>query len=123
MDDKYSSGHILLTYKNKALLMYKYKNSIDEEEHEWSLIKGIRKNNESLKQTLIGIVLKEAGIKIEKIKYLNNNLYHAQLTDHNVNNIKRDEFQLLNFFTLSEVRELTLTPSTKQFVTQYASLI
>lgn len=123
MDDKYSSGLILLTYKNKALLMYKYESSIDEKEHEWSLIKGFRKTNESLKQALIRIVLKETGIRIEKIKYLDTNLYHAELTDHDVNNIKRDEFQLLNFFTLKEVKELILTPSTKQFVTQYGSLI
>jgi hypothetical protein len=114
---------ILLTYKNKALLMYTYKNSIDSEEHEWTLLKASKKGKENLKDALRKKVENEAGIKLGTINYLSDNYYHAKLTDNNVNNIKRHEFQLLNFFTLSEIKKLTLSPPSKKFIEQYGNLI
>ena len=114
---------ILLTYKGKALLMYQYENSIDEENHEWTFVNAVKKNNESTKNALSRSIMNETGIKIDKIEYLGKNYYHARLTDNEVNNIKRDELQLLNFFTLSEVQELRLHPSTRNFVNQFGNLI
>ena len=123
MDDKDLAALILLTYKGKALLMYKYENSIDDEDHEWTFIRVVKKGKEPIKNTLAKMVWKEAGIKVDEIEFVNDNFYHARLSDNEVNNIKRDELQLLNFFTLNEVRNLTLSPSTKNFVTEYGNLI
>ena len=123
MDDKDLAALILLTYKGKALLMYKYDNSIDDENHEWTFIRVIKKSKEPIKSSLSKMVMKEAGIKVDEIEFVNDNFYHARLSDNEVNNIKRDELQLLNFFTLNEVRKLTLSPSTKNFVAQHGELI
>ena len=114
---------ILLTYKGKALLMHKQKNAIDEENHPWSFISGVKAKNESLEETLIRRVQKETGIKIENIKCLSESYYHAQLTDDNVNKIKREEDQLLNFFTLKELKKLFLSRLTAQFILKHGDLI
>ena len=57
------------------------------------------------------------------VEFVSRNCYHARLTDDNVNNIKRDEKQLLNFFTLAEIQKLPLTAPTKDFVAKFGSLI
>ncbi len=123
MDDANSSGLILLTYKGKVLLMHKQKSVIDEEKHPWCLIGGIRKKKESFEQALIRKVEEEAGIKIEKIEFVEENRYHTHLTDDNVNKIQRSENQLLDFFTLNELNKLTLSTSTQQFITKHRDLI
>ena len=123
MHDKNDSNLILLTYKEKALLMYKYESSIDETEHEWTFPKTIKKSSESIKEGLMKVVFKEAGIKIGNIRYIGRNFYHAQLSDNDVNSIKRKELQLINFFTLNEVKKLNLSPLTKNFVNQHGNLI
>lgn len=123
MDDKPSLGIILLTYKGKALLMYKFESAIDEEVHEWSFIRGIRKENETLKQALLRIVEKEAGIKVDEIEAVSENFFHARLTDDNVNRIKRSEGQLLDFFTLPDLQKLRLEEYTKFFALRFGNLI
>ena len=52
MVDISSVGLILLTYKGKALLMHKQKNAIDEEEHPWCFIGGVKKAKESFEDVL-----------------------------------------------------------------------
>ncbi len=123
MDDTNSSGLILLTYKGKVLLMHKQKSVIDEEKHPWCLIGGIRKNKESFEQALTRKVEEEAGIKIEKIEFVEENRYYTHLTDDNVNKIQRSENQLLDFFTLNEINKLTLSSSTQQFIAKHRDLI
>lgn len=123
MDDKMTSGLILLTYKGKVLLMCKNKSAIDLDEPEWSFIGGKKNDHEAFEQTISKNVEKETSIKIQEIEFISNNCYHARLTDENVNNIKRDELQLLNFFTLNEVQKLTLSTPTKTFILKYGDLI
>lgn len=123
MDDKISTPLILLTYKGKALLMYKMSSAIDSVQHEWSLIGGGRGEKESFEEALSRRVEKEARIKIEDVEFLSDRCYHASLTDDNVNNIKRYEGQLLDFFTLREVQKLPLSESTRQFISKHGSLI
>lgn len=123
MDDKISTGLILLTYKGKALLMYKFNSAIDEEKHEWSLIGGKKKNNESFEEALLREVKKETSIEVDGVELVYENFYHARLTDDNVNQIKRSEMQLLDFFTLSDLRKLHLEASTKIFTSKFGDLI
>lgn len=121
--DGISTGLILLTYKGKALLMHKQKSVIDEEKHPWSFISGINEKSESLEKTLSRRVQKEMGIKIENIEFVSEFCYHARLTDYNVNNIKRSENQLLDFFSLKEAKKLFLSSQTAKFISNHGSLI
>lgn len=123
MADRILSSLILLTYKNKALLMHKQKSVIDEEKHPWSFISGVKDGKETFENALIRRVHKEMGIKIENVEFVSNFCYHARLTDENVNSIKRSENQLLDFFNLSELRKLFLSLPTQQFVLKHSSLI
>lgn len=123
MDDKISPSLILLTYKGKALLMHKQKSVIDEEKHPWSFISGVKDKKESFENALKRRVEKEMGIKIEDIAFVSESCYHAQLTDDNVNKIKRSENQLLDFFSLKELKKLFLSSDTHQFVQKHGILI
>lgn len=122
MDEIYS-GLILLTYKGKALLMHKKTSPIDAEEHAWSFIGGVKKNKESIEITLMKSVQREMGIKVEKVEFVSDSFYHARLTDDNVNQIQRSEGQLLDFFTLKELRNLFLSSTTEQFLSKHGALI
>lgn len=123
MDDKISPASILLTYKGKALLMYKKSSPMDEEKHAWCFIGGIKENRESFENAMSRRVEKETGIKIEKVEFVSESCYHARLTDDNVNKIKRAEGQLLDFFTLKELRKLFLSSTTAQFILKHGALI
>jgi NADH pyrophosphatase NudC (nudix superfamily) len=123
MYDNISPSLVLLTYKGKALLMQKSKGPIDEEKHPWCFIGGIKEKGETVEIAISRRVEKEAGIKVENIEFVSESCYHAQLTDDDVNKIKRDENQLLNFFTIKEIKKLFLSHLTHQFVIKHGSLI
>ena len=123
MDYKISPSLILLTYKGKVLLMHKQASVIDPEIHPWSFIGGIKKREESFENALTRRVETEMGIKIEEIEFVSEFCYHARLTDDNVNKIKRAENQLLDFFTLKEVKKLYLSNPTQQFILKHGTLI
>ena len=97
MDDKISPASILLTYKGKALLMYKRNSSIDEEKHPWCFIGGIKEKRESFENAMARKVEKEMGVKIEKVEFVSESCYHARLTDDDVNKIKRER-TIVRFF-------------------------
>ncbi|HBB76199.1 MAG: hypothetical protein A2186_00420 [Candidatus Levybacteria bacterium RIFOXYA1_FULL_41_10] len=123
MDDKFSSSLILLTYKNKALLMYRQNSAIDEEKHAWSFIGGTKATKESFEDALGKIIEKEMGIRVENVEFVSRSCYHACLTDDNVNHIQRAEGQTLAFFTLKELQKLLLSSPTREFVSRHGSLI
>ena len=103
--------------------MHKQKSVIDEEQHPWCLIGGIKGAKESFEKTLSRRVENEAGIKIDNIQFVSEFCYHAELTDDNVNNIQRKEHQLLDFFNPKELNKLFLSSSTQQFISDHGSLI
>ena len=121
--DNISPSLILLTYKGKALLMHKQKSVIDEEKHPWSFISGIKEDEESFEHAMTRRVEKETGIKIENVEFVSELCYHARLTDDNVNKMQRAENQLLDFFTLKEIKKLFLSNLTAQFMLKHAALI
>ena len=121
--DSTSLGLILLTYKGKVLLMHKQNGVTDQEKHPWSFIGGIKQETESFEQTLTRRVRKEMGIKIENVEFVSRSRYLARLTDDNVNRIERSENQLLDFFTLKEVKDLFLSRETADFISSHDQLI
>lgn len=123
MDSNSPQGSILLTYKGKVLLMHKSSSSIDKEKHAWCLIGGIKDRKESFESAMSRWVEKEMGIKVDKVEYVSESCYHARLTDDNVNKIQRAENQLLDFFTLGEVKKLFLSNTTSQFISKHSALI
>src|SRR3989344_9505214 len=123
MDNKISPVSILLTYKGKVLLMHKKNGPTDEEKHAWCFIGGVKEDRESFENAMSRRVEKEAGIKIENVEFVSESCYHARLTDDNVNKIQRAENQLLDFFTLGEVKKLFLSNTTAQFISKHSALI
>ena len=116
-------GIILLTYKGKVLLMHKQNGVLDEQKHPWTFIGGVRGKREPLKKTIERSIKKEMGIDIKNIEQISEYCYYAPLTDDNVNNIKRGEHQLLDFFNPGELGKLFLSRPTKDFLNKYWSLI
>ena len=114
---------ILLTYKGKALLVNRKNSPIDEEKHPWSFIGGVKEKNESFENAMTRRVEKETGIKIQNIKQISEHCYHAILTDDNVNNMRREENQLLDFFNPAEVRKLLLSRTTQTVFQKHIALI
>jgi ADP-ribose pyrophosphatase YjhB (NUDIX family) len=103
--------------------MHKQKSVIDEENHPWCLIGGIREKKESFEKALSRRVQKEAGIRIENVEFVSEFCYHAELTDDNVNKIQRQEHQLLDFFAPREIGKLFLSNATQAFIAKHGSLI
>lgn len=99
--------------------MHKQKGPMDDQEYPWSFISGLPEKRESLEKALIKRVEKEMGIKIENIEFVADYYYHARLTDDNVNNIVRSANQLLDFFSLKDLKKLNLSLETREFIAKY----
>lgn len=123
MADKIIPSLILLTYRGKVLLMNRKNSAIDDELHPWCFIGAVRQENESFEKAISRRVESETGIKIGNIKHISGFCYYAILTDDNVNNMKREENQLLDFFKPMEVKKLILTRSTEEVFLKHFSLI
>lgn len=130
VDNGVNASLILLTYKGKMLLMYRSNHPAVLAQKIWCLIGGQKEKNESFEEAIFRKVEREISIKLAKIEFLSSflygnkteYLYHAILTDDNVNNIKRGDGQYLEFFTLQELGKLTLTASARLFTSKYKNL-
>lgn len=103
--------------------MNKSNSSIDQEKHPWCFIGGVKGEAESFESAMKRRVESETGIEIEEVEVVSESYYHARLTDDNVNKIKREENQLLDFFTLKDLKKLFLSNTTAQFVSKHSELI
>lgn len=103
--------------------MNRKNSAIDDEKHPWCFIGAVKGKDESFEKAMARRVEKETGIRIENVKHLSNLFYHADLTDDNVNKMKRAENQLLDFFSLREINKLILTNSSKDLVQRFGALI
>jgi len=131
MIHKLDESLILLTYKEKILLMirnYVFNSGIQKT---WSMIGGKKENNESCEKTIIRKIKEEMNIKIADVKFLlttsssekDTYFYHGKLTDDNVNFIQRSEGQELQFFDLKELGKLNLVTSADHFFAQNKNII
>ena len=103
--------------------MHEQINPNDQVQHAWSFIAGPRDKNEAHEIALSRRVKKEIGIKVEKIRYISESCYYARLTDDDVNKIVRTDGKLLDFFSPKELKKLSLTHSTEEFITRHGALI
>lgn len=98
---------------------------------DWSFIGGVKENNKSSEETIYRDVERETSIKLKGVElvsdvFYNNSrkhFYFAKLTDENVNDMKREDGQTLDFFNLRELDRLNLTASTKLFVVKHRDLL
>lgn len=128
---KSSESLILLTYKEKILLMirdYVYNSGLKKI---WCMIGGKKENNESYEKTITRKIKEEMNIEVRDVKLLlvsplddkDIHFYHGKLTDSNVNFIERAEGQELQFFNLKELDKLQLAASANLFFTQHRSAV
>ena len=125
------SSLILLTYKGKVLLMHRNVLPNMLKINDWCFIGGVKEKNKSFEETISRDVERETSIRLERVELLSEPLnndrrkhfYHAKLTDKNVNEIKREDGQTLDFFTLRELDRLRLSESTRLFIVKHRNLL
>jgi len=128
---KLNESLILLTYKEKILLMiknYVYNSGIQKT---WSMIGGEKGENESFEKTIIRKIKEEMKIEVSGVESIrdtfsdnkNIHFYHGKLTDNNVNSIERAEGQELQFFDLKELGKLQLTTSADLFFARNKEIV
>lgn len=131
MVDKTDASLILLTYKGKVLLMHRNSMPSLSKISDWSFIGGVKDKNKSSEETIYRDVERETSIKLERVELVSDVLYNnsrrhfyfARLTDENVNDMKREDGQTLDFFNLRELDRLNLSASTKLFVVKHRDLL
>jgi len=128
---KVNESLILLTYKEKILLMIRNYVFNSGAQKIWCMIGGEKGNNESFEKTIARRIKEEMNIEINDIKFLlttpsenkNTYFYHGKLTDNNVNFIERAEGQELQFFDLEELNKIQLTSSANLFFSQNKNIV
>lgn len=131
MFHKSSESLILLTYKEKILLMIRDYDLTARLKKTWCMIGGRKENNESFEKAIIRKIKEEMNIEVSSVKFILVSLsndkdihfYHGKLTDNNVNRIERAEGQELQFFNLKELDKLQLATSANNFFTQHRSAV
>ena len=128
---KLNESLVLLTYKEKILLMirnYVFNSGLQKT---WCMIGGEKGNNESFEKTIIRKIKEEMNIEISGVKLLsvapsdnkNTYFYHGKLTDNNVNFIERAEGQELQFFDIKELDKIQLATSADLFFSQNRDIV
>jgi ADP-ribose pyrophosphatase YjhB (NUDIX family) len=119
--------NIILTYKGKVLIMHTENNPLLLNEVVWRFIGRNREKGKTMEETILREVEKQTGIKLNAVDFLSTltedgiqkHFYHGKLTDSNVNNMKRDQGQTIQFYTMHELEKIPLSPSTKKFISQH----
>ena len=122
---------VFLTYNNKILLLLRDNRMETTDLNTWGFIGGSRNKYESSEETTIREVEESTGLQLLSVKLLTTLVlndrrkfvYHAALTSGNLNEIRRDEYQNLDFFSLPEVEKLSLEEATKTFLLNHRETI
>ena len=91
----------------------------------------MQEKNKSSQDSISKKVERETSLKLPSVQLLSTKIeeeiekcfYHAPLTDADVNNIQRGEGQTVSFFTLQEVEKLSLTESSRAFLTMHKDFL
>lgn len=110
---------------------YVFNDPYQLKKHSWNFIGGVKKSNESFQEAIIKRVEGITHIKLPHIEFLSSilkgnekrYLYHAQLSDQQVNNMERGEGHLLQFFSFKELETIPLSYSTKLFIAKHRDLM
>lgn len=89
----------------------------------WNFIECKKESNRSHEQSIISKIKSDIGITLSQVALVSCDVvdsqkvyyYCGQLTDRNVNEIRRGEHQLVNFFSIKEVDQLILGSSAHAF--------
>lgn len=120
---------IILTYKNKFLLLSPDVHPAKNQKTNWSILGGQMQQHESYKDSIRNKVQYVTKLVLKDLKPLSlseenvNTCYHGKLTDTEVNSIQRRVGQRLEFYTLEEIKHLSLTPLTSNFFLQNQTLV
>ena len=128
---KLNESLVLLTYKEKILLMIRNYVFNSGAQKTWCMIGGEKGSNESFEKTIVRKIKEEMNIEISEVKLLsvapsdnkNTYFYHGKLTDSNVNFIERAEGLELQFFDIKELDKLQLATSADLFFTQNRGIV
>ncbi len=131
MIHKSNESMILLTYKEKILLMIRDYDLIARLKKTWCMIGGKKESNESFDKAITRKIKEEMNIEVHNVKLLlispslnrDIHFYHGRLTDNDVNRIERSDGQELQFFNLKELDKLQLAASASLFFTKHRSKI
>jgi len=131
MINKSSESLILLTYKEKILLMIRGHDLTSRLKKIWCMIGGKKEGNESFEKAITRCIKEEMNIEVNDVKFLlvspsydkDIHFYHGKLTDNNVNRIERAEGKELQFFNLKELDKLQLVASANNFFIQHRSAV
>ncbi|HLD01777.1 MAG TPA: NUDIX domain-containing protein [Patescibacteria group bacterium] len=121
---------ILLTYKGKILLITQNNNQLRPTQETWCFISGVKEDSQSFEEAIVRRVANLTHIELPQVELLSRwvyrerkkYFYRAQLTDKDVNNIFRDEWQAIDFFTAQEIGKMQLTNLTKIFMEKHKDL-
>ena len=126
----FPSSSVLLTYKNKLLLLGPEAYPNPSEQPLWRLVGGLKGNKETNKDTIYRKIKHTTSLELKDVNISSpfNDLggecvYHVELTDKDVNKMERREGQRLEFFTLAELSKLSLTEATEVFFTENKTII
>ncbi len=130
MNTAIDSCLILLTYKGKVLLLQQDDIFKQLQNNTWHLIEKRTTQDQSTQEAITQEVERETHIRLEDVSLLmsmssqnrREYLFHAQLTDSDVNRIQRAEGRIIQFFTLRELKKLPLAASTNYFLTEDKTL-
>ena len=103
--------------------MFQGKLSHDPLSEIWNFIECRKEANRTHAESIISRIKSDIGITINHVELVSCEVaeaqkiyyYCGQLTDRNVNEIRRREYQLVNFFSMKEVDELILGTSAHSF--------
>lgn len=128
MSSTLNSCSILLTYKDKVLLLQKDDVLNTLSDNTWHFIERLFKQNASVKKAIIQEVEQKIKIKLQDVNLLMADssdeeefFFHAMLTDNQVDIIERKEGSIHQFFSVSELSKIKLKDSTKRLLLEYAS--
>lgn len=102
-------AHIVLSYRKKLLLYVKKENTLEPEKNIWELL-----DKKTVSKTIA-----------RRLNYseIAKNLLHAELTDDDVNNMKRKTGTRLDFYKISELDTLTLSETSFSLISDYKDQI
>lgn len=128
---------ILLTYKGKILLMLfendptVLENPLLFRKSVWKFVGGVKKGYESFEEAIIKQVEHLTSVKLSSVAFVSRVLdgttrkyvYHANLTDKNVNNIVRANGLLLQFYSFKEIEKLSLSDATRLVISKHREFL